>query len=470
MHSWLVPRLAFPAYERLSGRRFWTEMQRLRALQWTTPAELGARVVERLQALLAHARAHVPHYREMLDAAGVAPQAIRAVDDLARVPITRKAALRRRFPAGVTAENLPARRRMYGVTSGSSGDPFEFYLDRAAADTWIGAYLFFLEWAGAAFWHTEVVIASPRHFYLAGRHVGPGTARLRRWVLGREQIWLAGPDTALATLWPTIARSARRRPYHIWAYASYAARLARELLEGGGSLAIAPRAVITAAETLLLPERAAIERAFRAPVRSHYSCLEIPRIAQTCPDNPAVLHVNAERAIVRVVDEAGRNVAPGERGRVVVTDLLNRVMPFINYELGDTALLSTPCPCGRGWPTLGAIEGRVTETLITGDGRAVSAAVLGQFLVTIGDVLPYVWEYQAVQESVGTVELRVVPTARYSAGIGDTLRNQLETLLSPGTRVRVEIVEAIERAPSGKRLVITSRVPAGQVPRAGSAS
>jgi phenylacetate-CoA ligase len=460
----------FPAYERLSGRRFWTEVRRLRTLQWTTPAELEARVVERLQALLAHAGAHVPYYREVLGAAGVDPRAIRAVDDLAGVPITTKAALRRRFPDGVTAENLPARQRMYGVTSGSSGHPLEFYLDRAAADAWIGAYLFFLEWAGTAFWHTEVVIASPRHFYLVGRHVGPATARVRRWVLGREQIWLAGPDTTLATLWPAIARSARHRPYYLWAYASYAARLARELLESEGSLAIAPRAVITVAETLLPPERDAIERAFRAPVRSHYSCFEIPRIAQTCPDNPAVLHVNAERAIVRVVDEAGRNVAPGERGRVVVTDLLNRVMPFINYELGDTALLSTPCPCGRGWPTLGAIEGRVTETLVTGDGRAVSATVLGQFLVTIGDVLPYVWEYQAVQESVGTIELHVVPTARYSAGIGETLRNRLETLLGPGTRVRVEIVETIERAPSGKRLVITSRVPAGQAPRAGSAS
>ena len=458
MYSRLVPQLVFPAYERLTGRRFWTEVEQLRSRQWTPPAELEARVVGRLQALLAHAAAHVPHYREVLGAGGLDARVIRTVDDLARVPITTKAALRRRFPDGVSAENLPARRRMRGVTSGSTGQPLEFYLDRAAADTWTGAYLFFLEWAGTAFWHTEVVIASPRHFYLAGRHVGPATACARRWLLGREQVWLAGPDTTLATLRSAIARSARRRPYHLWAYASYAARLARELLEEGGTLASAPRAVIAAAETLLPPERDAIERAFRAPVRSHYSCLEIPRIAQTCPDNPAVLHVNAERAIVRVVDEVGRSVAPGERGRVVVTDLVNRVMPFINYELGDTALLGTPCPCGRGWPTLGAIEGRVSETLVTRDGRAVSAAVLGQCLVTIGDALPYVWEYQAVQESLEMVEFRVVPTARYTARIGETLRRQLEALLGPEMRVRVTVVDAIERTPSGKRLAITSRV------------
>ena len=148
---------------------------------------------------------------------------------------------------------------MRGVTSGSTGQPLEFYLDRAAADTWTGAYLFFLEWAGTAFWHTEIVIASPRHFYLAGRHVGPAAACARRWLLGREQVWLAGPDTTLATLRSAIARSARYRPYHLWAYASYAARLARELLEEGNTLASAPRAVIASAETLLPPERDAIE-------------------------------------------------------------------------------------------------------------------------------------------------------------------------------------------------------------------
>ncbi len=71
------------------------------------------------------------------------------------------------------------------------------------------------------------------------------------------------------------------------------------------------------------------------------------------------------------------------------------------------------------------------------------------------------------------VELRVVPTARYTARIGEALRRQLETLLGPETHVRVAVVDAIERTPSGKRLAITSRVgrnPTGQGPRAGAAS
>jgi phenylacetate-CoA ligase len=448
-----------PLHDRLTGRRLWATVQQLRQRQWASRELAEARAVDRTRALVAHAGAHVPYYRELFGAAGVDPAALRSIEDLARVPITTKEALRRAYPDGVTAGNLPPRRRLPWTTSGSSGAPLAFFLDRAGIDAWSASYLFFLEWACAALWHTRVLIASPRHYYVARTHVGALRALVRRAVLGHAQVQLPGPDLTAAGFARAVARAARRRPYFLWAYASYAGRLARELIEEGPALPVAPRAVITVAETLTPPAAGAVARAFGTPATNHYSCLEIPRIAQTCPDNGAVLHVNPERAVVRVVDETGRSVAPGGRGRVVVTDLVNQVMPFINYDLGDTARLGGPCPCGRGWPTLAAIDGRTSEVLATSDGRAVSASVLGRFLVTVCDVIPYVWEYQAVQETTGATVLRVVPTPRYTAAVGERLRRRLETLLGPETRVRVESVDALERTPSGKCLVIRSAVP-----------
>ena len=667
LYAWLVPRVVLPAYERLTGRRLWTEVRRLRELQWRSPAELEAHAIDRLRPLLAHAAAHVPFYRELFGDAGVDPRRIRSTEDLARLPIVDKAALRRRSPDDVTASNLRARRRWKSVTSGSSGFPFEFYadpaaadetlgsylfflewagaalwqtrldlgvrqgrswgtapwlasrasrlgrrlmigedirlllaadlgpeelcavvarihrrtgyfiraypayagrlaaalvdrgielprsptvvisssetltgaraaairqafrapvvnhyscwevlhlaqtcpdnpevlhvnvdraiswvaradgtparrgltsgstgapfeffLDRAGTDAWLASYLFFLEWAGAAVWHTEVVVASPRHLYPPGRHVGPWAARVRRGLLGREQLWLGGPGLTAEALAREIARVARRGPYFLWAYASYAGRLASELLDRGHHLPVDPVAVITAAETLTAPAAAAVASAFRKPAVNHYSCLEIPRIAQSCPDNPGVFHVNSERAVVRVLDSDGKPVAPGERGRVVITDLWNDVMPFINYELGDFAVLAARCPCGRGFPTLAAVEGRLVELLVTTDDRVVSPAVLGQYLMVACRALPYVWEYQAIQREPGGLELRVVPTARFTGEFARDLHDKLETLMGPGSRVLVEIVDAVEREPSGKRLVIKSGVVPG-APRIRSA-
>ena len=103
-------------------------------------------------------------------------------------------------------------------------------------------------------------------------------------------------------------------------------------------------------------------------------------MAQSCPDHAALLHVNSERVVLRVVGGDGRDVRPGERGRVVVTALANDVMPFINYDLGDWAVRGGPCPCGRGFPTLAAIEGRSGEIIETPDGRAITPAMLANQL------------------------------------------------------------------------------------------
>ena len=121
--------------------------------------------------------------------------------------------------------------------------------------------------------------------------------------------------------------------------------------------------MISGGETLTVLDSEAIGRAFGCPVVNHYAAWEVPHMAQTCPDNPAVLHVNSERVVLRVVGEDGRPAAPGTPGRIVVTALDNYVMPFINYEIGDTGVAGAPCPCGRGFPTLARVEGRLGEAI-----------------------------------------------------------------------------------------------------------
>jgi phenylacetate-CoA ligase len=452
MYSWLVPHVVFPLWERMSGRRLWTEVQRLETLQWRPAEELEQRAVTKLRRLLEHARSHVPHYRTCLD--GVDVETIRTIEDLARVPITTRAELRRGFPGRVTAQNLPVRRRRLDATSGSTGQPLEFYLDRAGDDTWLASYLFFLGWAGTAPWETQVMVSSGQHFLRQAAEPGPLLAWIRRVALGRVQVWLPGADTDARILRDRVARL--RGPYFVWAYASYATGLAREMLADGIALPAPPRVVISVAETLSPPEAGLVRQAFRCPVVSHYSCREIPRFAQSCPDRPDRFHVNSERAIVRIVRDDGRAAGPGERGRVIVTDLANDVMPFINYDLGDLAVASEPCPCGRGLPTLGAVDGRAAETIVLGNGRVVSATALGAFLLWACEAIPYVREYQAVQVTRDAVELRVVPTDRFSDDFARRLTASLGELLGPGAEGRVVAVDDIEREASGKRLAVKS--------------
>jgi phenylacetate-CoA ligase len=459
MWSWLRARVP-SAYERLTGRRPWEELRRLRELQWRPAAELEARAIEKLRAIVSHAHAHVPYYRDLLRRAAVEPGEIRSIAHLSRIPISRKADLRPDASGRVLADNLPARRRAPGSTAGSTAMPFRFFTDRATSEVWLGSYMLFREWANAPFGGTMLWIPGPAHASASARTIAWMRAAATSLALGERTIRLSDFEPDMTELQSQIRRFVGRGGYAIWGFPSYIARIAKELLESGAELPSPPRIVFTYAETLSLLNRRAIEEAFRCRTANHYSAWEVLHMAQTCPDNPDLLHVNSERAIVRVVREDGSAAPPGEVGRVVVTDLANHVMPFINYEIGDWAVAGESCPCGRGFPTLVSLEGRLGEVLRTPTGRTVLPIALCRFLNIRARAHPYIWEYQAVQTVPERVAFRVVPTARLTPERVDWLRAELEGFLGPGVSVTVERVERIPVEASGKRLLVRSDVAA----------
>jgi phenylacetate-CoA ligase len=422
--------------------------------------ELEARTLGKLLAIVSHAHAHVPYYRDLLRRAAVDPGEIRSLADLSRIPISGKADLRPDPSGRVLAGNLPSRRRASGSTAGSTGMPFRFFTDRATAEVWLGSYMLFREWANAPFGGTMLWIPGPAHASAAATAIAWMRAAATSLALGERTIRLSDFEPDVSELCSRIRRSVGDGGYAIWGFPSYIARIAKELLESGVELPAYPRVVFTYAETLSLLNRRAIELAFRCRTANHYSAWEVLHMAQTCPDNPELFHVNSERAIVRVVRADGSLAPPGEVGRVVVTDLANYVMPFINYEIGDWAVAGERCPCGRGFPTLASLEGRLGEVLRTPTGRTVLPIALCRFLNIRARAHPYIWEYQAVQTVPERVVFKVVPTARLTPDRVDWLRAELEGFLGPGVSVTVDQVDRIPVEASGKRLLVRSNVAA----------
>jgi phenylacetate-CoA ligase len=453
LYRWLVPRVVAPLAERF-GLPVWTTVRRLTESQWRSPEEFEDRALARLQPLLDQAVRHVPHYRRLFADAGLDPRDIKSVADLARVPISTKRELRAGFPGLTTAENLPASRRQPMMTSGSTGLPFEFYWDRAVLPVLGGTERFWLAWWGIAVWHTRIVIASPTYFYERIKPPRRLHALANRVVVGERAENLPADQITPAQFRALVARVTSRGPYYIRSYPGSLASLAAGLVKDGVPLASYPSAVVALAETLTPANAASLRAVFRCPVANHYSAWEVPQIAHSCPDNPTVLHVNAERVIVRVVRPDGADAALGEMGRVVVTDLANDVMPFINYSAGDLAVAGERCPCGRGMPTLARLEGRESEMIRTPEGREISSGALGQLLTFVIGIIPYVWEYQAVQTAPGAVTLRVVPTTQFTLRFQASLARGVEDFLGPDMTVTVEPVDAIPLEPSGKRMII----------------
>jgi phenylacetate-CoA ligase len=357
------------------------------------------------------------------------------------------------------ADDLQVGRRIAMVTAGSSATPFAFYADRAGLDAWIASFIFFQEWAGAAVWDPRIQIAGPVQYGLDFSDLPPLAKRARRLLLGERVVLLnAVTELDLPKFRAILDGLSRHGRVVLRGYASAVARVAAGLLAEGRALATPPKVAITFGEALTPRDADVIRRGFRCSVVDHYSAWEVPHLAQTCPDNPDLFHVNSERAIVRIVREDGRDAAVGEQGRVVITHLSNDVMPLINYDLGDWAAAGPPCPCGRGFPTIQSLIGRQVEVVRTPSGRVFSP-VSFTYVVSTRLMHPYVVEYQAVQPSLDRLILRIVPTKRWGADAERLLRENAAKQLGDDIALDIELVKRIELEPSGKRLMIKSALP-----------
>jgi phenylacetate-CoA ligase len=176
-------------------------------------------------------------------------------------------------------------------------------------------------------------------------------------------------------------------------------------------------------------------------------------LAFQCPTGS--YHINAEHVIVEIVDDAGRAVAPGAMGRVLVTTLENFLMPLIRYEIGDYALAAGgACSCGRTLPLLGRVLGRQVNLLRKPDGSLVS----GWHAVGMLRESPELRVFQLVQKSLTDVRVRYVADAPLSHETEAILTTKLCDQLGAQTVVTFERVEAVELSSSGKFMVTRSEI------------
>jgi phenylacetate-CoA ligase len=239
-------------------------------------------------------------------------------------------------------------------------------------------------------------------------------------------------------------------PHVLIAYAGVLETLALE----SDRLRLAPhlRQLVNNSEKLTERARARVEEAFGVPVLDNYASGECPFLSTGCPAGPGA-HVNADWAILEVVDDENRPVPPGQYGRkVLITNLANTVQPFIRYEIGDRLMMAAdPCACGSRLPLIGSVEGRVKDDFWVSDGAGY-ARVIGSVFKNACDYLRGVREWQAVQRDRDHIEVRVEPlpdAGPDAEGIRGTLTERLEFFGLPG-HVRVDVAVVPRLAPDAK--------------------
>ena len=127
------------------------------------------------------------------------------------------------------------------------------------------------------------------------------------------------------------------------------------------------KAVITSSETMTAGRMALIEDVFSGPVIDHYGQTERVMMAGTCEHGG--FHVFPDYGIVELLPVPNTE----SRWELVGTPLHNWGFPLFRYRTGDEVgpAPTQPCPCGRSFPLLGLVDGRVEDSFTAADGRPI---------------------------------------------------------------------------------------------------
>jgi phenylacetate-CoA ligase len=447
MNRWVAKHLAYLPAQRLQGlnvRRYEAE---LTPNQYLRADELLAIRDRKIRSLVAHAYRHVPFYRRLFDAAGVGPEAIGGYDDLQRIPILTKRTILDHEPDLVAS---PWHGRVFQrKTSGSTGMTLHFKKEADALAMNDAVMNRCYAWYGirvgdrqARFWGVPV----------------DWRPRLRENLkdLVTNRVRISAFDLSRSTCARQYGRIRRFRPACFYGYTSAIYAFAEICAELGLPLGDLPlKAVICTAEKMYPHHRTALEQAFSCPVVDEYGSSENGVIAFQC--RLGRMHMMSDHLAIEFVDAAGEPVAPGQSGRVVITDLSSYAMPLIRYEIGDVGAPSdTQCDCGITLPLMEIMEGRKEDFIRTESGTLVHAAYL---CYTLKD--DSVREFKMYQKSKDSLLVQIVKSPRFTQDSERALDARLRKALGHRIAIRFEYLESIPREDSGKLRYFISEIEGG---------
>lgn len=437
--------------------------------KWS-PERLRAHQRQRLLAIVRHAAAHSPYYRERFAGIELSDDL-----DLRALPRLDKPTMLENFDELVTDRRLTlsgvARHLDELKGARPRREPLLFGEYRAMASGGTsgqrGVFVY-----GRDDW-TEVIGGGPARTFKAYLGVAP---RLPRWrfvtIFADNPLHMTGrfngsTDIGMHRFLRLDARTPigdlvealnAFPPEALSTYPSMAALLAERQL--AGELEISPRVIVAAGEVLTPEMTERMVAAWSQRPFNLYGATETGYSAAEC-DRHAGMHVFEDQVVLEVVDDDYRPVPDGEQGsRLLITNLFNRTQPLIRYELNDLVTVSPhPCPCGRPFPLLESVEGRSDDVLEmpAPDGGRVKVHPL-----TLRSPLAGIAALSQYRIVYGAGELRVEAVLN-GGGDSEEACREIEARLGAALReggasapsIQARGVEAIPRHPhSGKHKVV----------------
>ena len=431
-------RIVEPAWAAWSASpllKYWHDLERTQHL---SPDEIHQRQMSKLAGIVRYAYENNAYYRQRFDEVQIDPRGLRYPDDIDRIPLLTKTDIRQHRDL-LISNGYEKRGLMEARTGGSTGKSVYVYFTEDCS-----------EWRNAC---------ARRHDRWSGWEVGEpkayvwGNPKYPTGLKNRLKTFLLSPVLYLDTMAITIdsvrkfARDWRKvGPTLLFGHAHSLYVLAKAVMEHGID-EIKPRAIISSSMTLLPHERILIERAFGLKVFDRYGCEEVGLIASECEVHEG-LHINADNLYVEYLNADGCRSTSGQYGKLIVTDLTNRAMPFIRYQIEDMAVPHDgACPCGRTLPLMKEVSGRIADFLVRRDGARVAGISLIENTLTR---YPGIEQMQIVQHDLDRMTLNIVRDGSFGEDVVRCLETSLCDMFGSKLDITFSFVKEIPPEPNGK--------------------
>ena len=428
---------------------YWRELENSQYLPETTLLEFQW---QRLRSHLGYVYEKNEFYRKRFKKAGIHPDDINSRHDIMKLPILTKEEIRRNqgemISSGFKPENL-----LKFKTGGSTGKALEIYITEECSELRNACARRHDRWSGwevgepiGAIWGNPEI---PKDF----------KSKLRSSLL-RPTIYLDTMSLDADSVREFSRQWAKAKPTLLFGHAHSIYILAAYVAELGID-SIKPRGIITTSMMLLPHERKVIEKVFELKVFDRYGCEEVSLIGSECEEHVG-MHMNIEHLFIEFVRDDGSWCANGEPGRIIVTDLMNKAMPMIRYQVEDVAAPSArKCSCGRGLPLMEKVTGRVADFLVKRNGTRVAGVSLIENTLT---KIPGIQQLQIIQENIDLIVLNVVPGPTFDESSSSALCGYFRDLFLGLAEVKIVVVKDILPESSGKYRFSICKIPSRDQP------
>ena len=413
--------------------------------------ELAALQLERLQWSLRHAYENAPVYRAKFDAAGVHPDDLKQLSDLAKFPFTVKQDMRDNYPFGMFAVPRERLARVH-ASSGTTGRPTVVGYTRRDVETWAEVVARSIRASGGR--PGDIVhVAYGYGLFTGGLGAHYGAERL-----GCTVVPVSGGMTERQ-----ITLIQDFKPDVIMVTPSYML----SILDSFRAQGLDPRdnslkVGIFGAEPWTNAMRAEIERAFDMHAVDIYGLSEVmgPGVANECVETKDGLHIWEDHFYPEVIDpESGAPLEDGEKGELVFTSLTKEAFPIIRYRTRDlTRLLPGTA---RTMRRMEKVTGRSDDMMIVRGVNVFPSQIEEQVLKCAG-LAPH---YQIELTREGRMDAMKICAealpdcagAEQRKASAQELAHHVKSVIGITATVEVGEPEAVERSAGKARRIVDKR-------------